>query len=569
MFGLTLGLLHVASMVVSAWVHRAFGPSFFLLLAVELAIIGATLFVRVPSPRVTTAMLVGSFGLGALALMRLGFTVGVGCTFSLVCLASAIFHGPRGGLVAWLATLVALTVAVFGGDTLATGAEPGTIFVPLVVGIRYAMAILVLSAMSTALVLAVFRRLERTTRDLSAALTRERTARAAQAASERAAAHANQLKSTGRLAGRVAHDLSNALTPIVSHAAWLEEKTKGADPEVVASVREIVEAGRRAVKLSQELRAFSPRGTQQRTEVVVDDMLTNAVVRIRGALPSTVRVSAALGAADAKIRGDEELLRSSLAKLVANAVDAMPGGGEITIASTLVTFPETDAPPAARTLNGDYVEISLTDTGRGMDEATLERLFEPFFSTKAPEATSGFGLAAVHGTVHNHDGACAITSDVGKGTTVRLWFPLLREVPSQSSLAARAPTKRALVADDEAAVRRVIVRVLQRLGYECVEAGNGAEALAILQREHAALGCVVLDSVMPEIAGEKVLARLREKDRTLPVLMVSGHVESALADEIVRDERVVFLGKPFAPSDLEASLGRLLGESALVQRANA
>lgn len=568
-FGLTLGVLHVVTLVVGAWTQHLIGPGFFALVGVETTIIVATLFAPAAGKRATLAMVVGSFTLGSLALFNLGFTVGVGSTFILVCVAAAIFHGPRGGLVAWSATLLVLAAVLAWHSVHPHPNAAGTVFVPFVFGLRYAIAILVLSAITTSLVVAVFRRLERTTRALSSALVRERQARAAAAASERAAAHVQQIKSTGRLAGRVGHDLNNTLTPLVAHATWLEERFGDADPEARASVHEIVEAGRRAVKLAHELRAFSPRGTQSRSDVVVDELLLGTLARLRGTLPSGVRAWTSLGASGVRVHGDEGLLRASISKLVANSVDAMPDGGAIELASKVVTLPGADDPPAARVLPpGDYVELTVKDTGRGMDEATLDRLFEPFFSTKAPEATSGFGLAAVHGTVHSHEGAIAVKSKIGEGTTVHMWFPVL-ETPSSPLIAVAPVVRRALVADDEPAVRRVIVRVLERRGFECIEARDGGEALAILQREHERIGFAVLDSVMPELTGEAVLARLRELAPALPVLMVSGHVESALADEIGRDARVLFLGKPFTPSELDASIARLLGDGPPSQRASA
>lgn len=557
--GSTLGAMHIAILLGTTATHGAIPLSLWTLCGAEATLIAITFFVRGTKWTVDLLFVALCAAFGALSLARLGFTVGVGSWFVVLCVGGAAFHGQRGGIVTW-----GLSAAILFGYCawLAITGTPaegpyGTVIVPAPLALRFSIAVLALSGVATFIVTAVLRAMETTARQLSTVLARERAARSAHAATERTLARERQLKSTGRLAAQIAHDLNNVLTPIVAHATWLKDDPSIAKkPETEEAVNAIAVAAERAVTLTRELQAFSPKGTQARRPIGIDTLVNATATALSMTSTGSVRVKTKLGAPKATILADEVLLRSIVSHLGVNARESMPGGGEVQIATALVELPFTDAPECTEGLPpGPYVELTVADAGTGISTEVAERIYEPFFSTKAEGR--GLGLASVYGAVQNHHGAIGFTS-TPTGTTFKVYLPVNVSVPSSGSLRAASTTKRALVVDDEASVRQVIVRILRRSGYECLEATNGREGLEILGREHADLALVVLDSAMPEMLGEEVLTHLRALNRSLPVLMVSGHVASASADELARDPHLAFLAKPFAPTDLTASVDRLL-----------
>jgi CheY-like chemotaxis protein len=250
--------------------------------------------------------------------------------------------------------------------------------------------------------------------------------------------------------------------------------------------------------------------------------------------------------------------------LVVNARDAMSEGGLVRIATAPRRIEAMGRGLAAGLRAGDYVELSVTDTGHGMDAETRRRLFEPFFTTKPVGQGTGLGLAMAYGIAQQSGGTIQVESEPGKGSTFRVLIPLSGDqhetrVGQTGSLSLPGGRERILLVEDDPAVRDFAVSLLADLGYQVTAASDGIEALAIVEREGSArFELLLTDVVMPRLGGAELAAELREKDPTLAVLFVSGYARNDSQVSALLGPRCLYLQKPFAPAVLAASLRRLL-----------
>jgi CheY-like chemotaxis protein len=251
--------------------------------------------------------------------------------------------------------------------------------------------------------------------------------------------------------------------------------------------------------------------------------------------------------------------------LAVNARDAMPEGGHLTIETQNVVLDRAYAATHTEVTDGPYVMIAVTDTGQGMDSATLERIFEPFFTTKAPGHGTGLGLSVVHGIVKQHNGHITCYSEAGKGTTFKVYLP---RVDATAAEAAAEPLRdlrarhaeQLLLVEDEEHVRRVAQRMLETAGYTVLPAGTRAEAEALFAEHAAQIALLVTDVVMPEGSGKDLFLRLSERRPDLRVLYMSGYTVNAIAHHGVLDPGTHFLQKPFTPEAIARKVREALGE---------
>jgi len=290
---------------------------------------------------------------------------------------------------------------------------------------------------------------------------------------------AQKVEAIGQLAGGVAHDFNNMLTPMLAYGQLIRE-APDASEEVRAHAEVVVETASRAAALTRQLLAFSRKGGKTLRTLAPARLVEETAALLRRTLDRTIEVRLDLAAAGA-ILGDAALVQNALLNLSLNARDAMPGGGVLRISSRDVWLGEEDCQvPGFRLSPGPHVEVSVADTGTGMPPEILARVFEPFFTTKETGKGTGLGLAAVHGTMTEHDGAVLVHSVPGRGTTFRLLFPA---VPHESPAAAAPPRAarrvrdgRALVVEDEPRIRQLVVRELAGLGLRVVAVGDGEAA---------------------------------------------------------------------------------------------
>jgi PAS domain S-box-containing protein len=383
---------------------------------------------------------------------------------------------------------------------------------------------------------------------------------------ERQLHQSQRLESLGQLAGGVAHDFNNLLAAILNYAGFVSEEIvheielRPADEsarlhEMLGDVAQIGAAAERAARLTHQLLAFGRR------EVIKPEVIDcNAVVSaVDDLLRNTIGEQVVLVVRCAPdlehVRADRGQLEQVLLNLAVNARDAMPNGGTLTIDTDNLAVNHEHSARDGRPLPGPYVRLRVTDTGTGMDPATLERAFEPFFSTKPKDQGSGLGLATVHGIVSQAGGVVDITSKPGVGTTITILLPSV-----SSAISAPPPAKQVnrrrhggetiLLVEDEDLVLDVARRILTKHGYVVLAASSGEQALERIDQHHGTIHLLLTDVVMPGLTGNQVAALVRKHRPKIRVLYMSGYPESVITSHGVAPKGVRLVSKPFVAADL-------------------
>ncbi len=339
---------------------------------------------------------------------------------------------------------------------------------------------------------------------------------------------AQKLEAVGKLAASIAHDFNNIITVIGSYCDLVLMELPTASP-LRADIEEILGASNRATTLARRMLGTARHSALARTPIDVAETVRGAHDLLKHAANKDVTVEIESSGDALVISGDTTQLEQILLNLVINAVDAMPAGGAIAIRTkpTSVLLPRITRAGEIRA--GDYVELTVTDSGTGMDADTLNHVFEPFFTTKPQGKGTGLGLATVLGIARELNGGVDVESEVGKGTTFRILFPMLmpststasRLTPSRGTPAFPLGSETLLLVNDEDALRAGLARVLTRQGYRVLEARHGGEALRIITDEPA-ISLVVSDLHMPGVGGHELADRLRGLGRRMPILFMSS-----------------------------------------------
>ncbi len=368
--------------------------------------------------------------------------------------------------------------------------------------------------------------------------------------------HAQKMEAVGRLAGGIAHDFNNILAVIASYAGLLEVDL-GADHSSSADVREIRSAAQRAAQLTQHLLSFSRRQPAHPRLLKLNATIAamrNMLARVSG---EDVRLSISLDPNLASIEADPAHIEQVLLNLVVNARDAMRTGGELTIETRNTTADETHSPELG-VPRGEYVLLSVHDTGLGMDEATRARVFEPFFTTKPVGKGTGLGLATVFGIVQQAGGAVSFDSEVGRGTTFRILLPVAVEPTQRSQPPAPYHGERGseliMIVDDDEKVRAVAGRVLTAKGYRVIAAEDPADALRLLADGGAKVQLLLTDLIMPSMSGSELAERARSNRPSLRVLFMSGYRGHPSGAVVALGPAEHFIRKPFDMVTLAAAV---------------
>ncbi len=378
---------------------------------------------------------------------------------------------------------------------------------------------------------------------------------------ERKLMESERRESLGLLAGTIAHDLNNLLVGITANVGLAELELDG-DSAARPFLQAIEKTGRRAAELAQQMLAYSGRGRFEVGPVDLGDIVRQTGDLLRPSLPRTAEVTYVVSDGLPPVQADPTQLRQLVMNLVINAVDAMEGRpGRVTIHVGLgrIDLDEPRTQVVAReAASGPCVSLEVSDEGTGMDDETLARIFDPFFTTKAKG--NGLGLAAVVGIVQGHKGVLRVGSRLGHGTTFTVQLPVSEQpVPAARVVADRGvlpPGVRALVVDDEPAVRNALAAVLGRNGVQVVEAADGAQGLTLLQATTEAFDVVLIDLSMPRVGGDEVVAWMGDRMPDVPILLMSGYDRSELDARFGEDAVVGFLQKPFTMADVLASVGQ-------------
>jgi signal transduction histidine kinase/ActR/RegA family two-component response regulator len=367
---------------------------------------------------------------------------------------------------------------------------------------------------------------------------------------ERRLAQVQKLESLGLLAGGIAHDFNNLLTVIIASASLADELSENG--EVKAEVRQVLEAAERAAALTRQLLAVSRSQGLSLKPLDVNEVLRQLLTMLRRILPENVDVDLIEGHSLPLVEGDRSQLEQVFMNLLINARDAMPDGGKVTLETEQVLvnghFAETH--PWAKP--GRYVLITVTDTGAGMEREVLEHIFEPFFTTKAPKAGTGLGLAVSYGIVRQHEGMLHCYSELGVGTSFKVYLPAAQRLASAVGTkllpAARGGTSRVLVAEDDDAVRMVVIRILERAGYNVKGVDNGNAACMSAAAEEFDL--VLMDVVMPGLSCRDAVQHIRNVAPHTRILLSSGYTAGASVARLVEHTGLDILRKPYDPDQL-------------------
>ncbi len=362
-----------------------------------------------------------------------------------------------------------------------------------------------------------------------------------------------KMEELGRLAGGVAHDFNNLLTAIIGSAELALAELPGESP-MLQDLQNIQKAARRGADLTQKLLAVSRRQRLATRTLPLGEAAEEFARLVRRLVREDIELVVRAPAPGPSIRGDAGAVDQILMNLVTNARDAISGGGTIVIGVDGVVLDRDDCELLGAGTPGDWVVLSVADTGAGMTEDVRQRLFEPFFTTKEAGAGTGLGMAVVFGLVQDHGGFVTVESAPGAGTTVRVHFPARGAAapgePGEAPGALPRGTETVLVVEDEEALRAFARRALEKHGYAVRTAADGVEALEVLAAEGAVVALVVTDMVMPRMGGPQLERAMRERGYAVPVLFTSGYAARTADEQRLREGGVPFLAKPWTVADL-------------------
>jgi PAS domain S-box-containing protein len=371
-----------------------------------------------------------------------------------------------------------------------------------------------------------------------------------------------KLDSIGRLAGGIAHDFNNLLTAILCVAELMQEESEPDSP-LQERLRGIIEPAQSAARLTQQLLAYARQQVIKPEVVDIDQLVTRLGAMLRRLVPENIELTILSEPELNHVKVDPGQFEQVLVNLVVNARDAMPDGGRISITARNVTVPGDDPGEPGDAVPGAYVRLAVSDTGAGMDIAVRQRVFEPFFTTKQKGRGTGLGLATVYGIVRQAGGHIWVRSDPGCGATFNVLLPQAAEgLDSVRAVAAGPPRpggqETILLVEDEKPVRSLAVSILRAQGYNVLEAGDGEEALAVVQGREKEIDLLVSDVVMPRMGGKELAERLHASHPELVVLLCSGYAEDVIANPGAIEQAFTFLPKPFTPSGLSRKIRDLL-----------
>jgi PAS domain S-box-containing protein len=377
--------------------------------------------------------------------------------------------------------------------------------------------------------------------------------------------HAAKMEAVGTLAGGIAHDFANVLAIVRGAASTLTETVAVDDVVLRTEIEAIEGATARGQALTRQLLGFARRTPDQPVTMVLDDAVRRAVPLLRRLLRGDQRLVAALEAPTVAVTADVAELELALMNIVSNARAAMPDGGEVTVATSVVTLDDDGAAAIPPLRAGAYVRLTVRDTGTGMSESVRARLFEPFFTTKPVGEGTGLGLATSYGVVRRARGTITVDSAPGDGATFTIWLPAATSassapaspagtwrppagsVAAQATVAADASSRRvvAMVVDDEEVVRTQMVRTLRRDGIDVIEAASAEEALTLLARGGAGVSMLITDFMLPGASGRELVERATSQWPHLETLLVSAYMRDEVTRQALQRTRTRFLAKPY------------------------
>jgi two-component system cell cycle sensor histidine kinase/response regulator CckA len=375
--------------------------------------------------------------------------------------------------------------------------------------------------------------------------------------------HAEKMEALGQLAGGIAHDFNNQLMGIMGYADVLGRRLAD-QPRLSGLAESIRHSVQRAAELTTKLLSFSRREVFVPESVDLHRVVTDVLDLLAHSLDKRITMVRRLEAESRCVLGDPTQLQSAILNLALNARDAMSDGGTLSFSTTNVVLDETFGSsrlfPAS---SGDYVRLTVSDTGEGMDAQTRQRIFEPFFTTKTEGKGTGLGLPAVYGTIQSHRGTLDVRSEPGRGTEVQVYLPVTPGAPpeiaaSDATLQSRLRSAHVLLVEDEAPLREVTQRLLEDLGCRVTVFADGESAVRFFERSFKAVDLVVLDMVMPIMTGRETFVAMKRIDPGIKAVLASGYGVEHEARATIELGARGFIQKPFDSSALAKTLVEVL-----------
>jgi PAS domain S-box-containing protein len=375
---------------------------------------------------------------------------------------------------------------------------------------------------------------------------------------------ARRMEAVGRLAGGVAHDFNNLLT-IIKGYVELALNRSVEQPELRGNIQRIEDAAERAVALVRQLLAFSRKQVLKPKVLDLNSIVLNMDKLVRRLMSETIEMKTQIGKNMGAVKADPGQIEQVILNLIVNARDAMPNGGKLLIETSAVELESTFGHDQAPVKPGPYVMLSVTDTGIGMNAETLTHIFEPFYTTKESSRGTGLGLSTVYGIVKQSGGHVSVNSELGKGTTFKVYLPRVDD-PVQAPATVEVPgsasaegAETILLVEDEAAVRELAHLILSEQGFSVIEAQSPEDAVRLAGKHGAGIDLLLTDVVMPGMSGRDLAKQLTARHPNLRVLYMSGYTYNMIAENGNLEEGLSFLQKPFTPQVLLQKVREVLG----------
>ena len=365
---------------------------------------------------------------------------------------------------------------------------------------------------------------------------------------------AQKMEAIGRLAGGIAHDLNNMLSPILGYAELMILESANSD-NCKAMSKQIFQAGQKARNLVHQLLAYSRKQTLEYRSLNLNTIIKDFEKLLRRTIREDIHLQINTFSALPAIKADQGQIEQVVMNLCVNAQDAMPHGGRLILDIDMAELDCEYANKHPSCEPGQYVMLAVTDTGMGMDASIQQQVFDPFFSTKG-ELGTGLGLSSVYGIVKQHNGHIWIYSEPGKGTTIKVYFPTTEEdlylggEEDLVELEKLIGSETILLVEDNAAVRELAMKILERQGYQVIYAANGKDALDLFKKHNDPIDLLLTDVVMPDMNGKELFEKMKNGNKRLKVLYMSGYTNEIIAHHGVLEDSVMFIQKPFTINKL-------------------
>ncbi len=370
--------------------------------------------------------------------------------------------------------------------------------------------------------------------------------------------HSQKMEAIGQLAGGIAHDFNNLLTVIEGYIDLLQNVMKH-EGKTATYVMQIKKATDRAVALTRQLLTFSRRQILQPKVLDINQNIRDLSVMLQRLIGENIELITDLETGIWPIKADPHQIEQVIMNLIVNARDAMPDGGKLIIKTRAMQLDSSYNRLHPDVKMGDYVLLSIADTGVGMSAEVRERIFEPFFTTKEKGKGTGLGLATVYGIVKQSNGHIYVYSEPGKGTTFKIYFPAVhtRKVARnthKNNKKSKGKGEKILVVEDEYLVRELIVDTLKNIGYQVIEASNGDQAIKIFREHRNEIDLILTDLIMPGINGKKLMEIINGEAPDMQFLIMSGYDDNAISKHGLLEAGINYIQKPFSPKTLAEKL---------------